>query len=182
MMRTVQYRHPHRTVSTWVSDGADVSIGRWRLTAMVTTLRRPNTAVPTKHTTTPTTHIATLTTIGGSYQLVRGRASFVTSPRIIRHEVTYLMIRADDDNHGASKHMVYNGYRTPPHDGDGARGKREAAKRKCRALPAIREPPRHMSPPPRGIKKISAMPGVMALRIMESVVAGATWRLYYIIR
>lgn len=163
MMHTVRYRHPHRTVSTWVSDGADVSIGRWRLTAMVTTTPTKHTATPTthtaiptthaaastthiaaptKHTATPTTHIATPTThtatltthtaapttIGGSYQLVRGRASFVTSPRIIRHEVTYLMIRADDDNHGASKHMVYNSYRTPPHEGDGARGNREAGK------------------------------------------------------
>ena len=142
MMRTVRYRHPHRTVSTWVSDGADVSIGRWRLTAMVTTtptkhITAPTkyTAAPTKHIATPTTHTATLTThtaapttIGGSYQLVRGRASFVTSARIIRHEGTYLMIRADDDNHGVSKHMVYNGYRTPPHEGDVARGKREAGK------------------------------------------------------
>lgn len=163
MMRTVQYRQPHRTVSTWVSDGADVSIGRWRLTAMVTTtptkhitaptthITTPtthtsaqtthnttpttHTATPTTHTTTPTkhiiaptTHITALTTVGGSYQLVRGRASFVTSARIIRHEVTYLMIRADDDNHGASKHMLYNGYRTPPHEGDGARGNREAGK------------------------------------------------------
>ena len=163
MMRTVQYRHPHRTVSTWVSDGADVSIGRWRLTAMVTTTptkhitaptthtTKPSThiatptkhtAAPTKHTAaptthtaapttytaTPTTHTAAPTTIGGSYQLVRGRASFVTSARIIRHEVTYLMIRADDDNHGVSKHMLYNGYRTPPHEGDGARGNREAGK------------------------------------------------------
>ena len=183
MMRTVQYRHPHRTVSTWVSDGADVSIGRWRLTAMVTTTptkhitaptthtTKPSThiatptkhtAAPTKHTAaptthtaapttytaTPTTHTAAPTTIGGSYQLVRGRASFVTSARIIRHEVTYLMIRADDDNHRAYKHMVYNGYRTPPHEGDGARGNREAAKRKRRALPTIREPPRHMPPTP----------------------------------
>ena len=56
------------------------------------------------------------------------------------------------------------------------------AKRKRKALPTIREPPRHTPPPPRGIKKISAMPGVMALRIMESVITGATWRLYYIIR
>lgn len=170
MMRTVRYRHPHRTVSTWVSDGADVSIGRWRLTAMVTTTptkhitaptthtTKPSThiatptkhtaaptkhtaaptthtAVPTKHTTTPTkhitaqtTHIATPTTVGGSYQLVRGRASFVTSARIIRHERTYLMIRADDDNHGASKHMAYNGYRTSPHEGNGARGNREVGK------------------------------------------------------
>lgn len=198
MMRTVRYRHPHRTVSTWVSDGADVSIGRWRLTAMVTTTPTKHTAAPTTHTTAPTTHITTPstltaaptthitaptthittptthtavptthntaptthtaaptthtaaptthaaaptthtaarttstaapTTVGGSYQLVRGRASFVTSARIIRHERTYLMIRADDDNHGASKHMVYNGYRTLPHDGDGARGNREAGK------------------------------------------------------
>ena len=191
MMRTVRYRHPHRTVSTWVSDGADVSIGRWRLTAIVTTTPTKHITAPTKYTATPTTHIATLithdttptkhtatptthitaptthittptthtaaqtthtatptthtatptkhiiapttpiatlTTIGGSYQLVRGRASFVTSARIIRHEGTYLMIRADDDNHGASKHMVYNGYRTLPHDGDGARGNREAGK------------------------------------------------------
>lgn len=169
-MRTVQYRHPHRTVSTWVSDGADVSIGRWRLTVMVTTTPTKHTAAPTTHITTPTTHttaptthtatptiptttptkhiiastthaatptkhaatpttpIAAPTTIGGSYQLVRGRASFVTSARIIRHERTYLMIRADDDNHGASKRMVYNGYRTPPHEGDGARGNREAGK------------------------------------------------------
>lgn len=156
MMRTARYRHPHRTLSTWVSDGADVSIGRWRLTAMVTTTPTKHTAAPTTHITTPTTHtvaptthnttptthiaaptthtaaptthIAAPTTIGGSYQLVRGRASFVTSARIIRHERTYLMIRADDDNHGASKHMVYNGYRTPPRDGDGARGNREAGK------------------------------------------------------
>lgn len=184
MMRTVRYRHPHRTVSTWVSDGADVSIGRWRLTAMVTTtptkhitaptkhtaaptkhtaaptthtvastthdtaptkhiiaptthITAPtthntaptkHTAAPSKHKTTPTTHITAPTTIGGSYQLVRGRASFVTSARIIRHESTYLMIRADDDNHRAYKHMVYNGYRTPTHDGDVARGKREAGK------------------------------------------------------
>lgn len=156
MMRTVRYRHPHRTVSIWVSDGADVSIGRWRLTAMVTTTPTKHTATPTTHIATPithdttptkhtaaptthktasTTHTATLTThtaapttVGGSYQLVRGRASFVTSARIIRHEVTYLMIRADDDNHGASKHMIYNGYRTPPHEGDGARGNREAGK------------------------------------------------------
>lgn len=177
MMRTVQYRHPHRTVSTWVSDGADVSIGRWRLTAMVTTTPIKHITAPTKytatptthiatpithdtaptthtaapttltaaptthaaapttliaarttHTAAPTTHIATLTTVGGSYQLVRGRASFVTSARIIRHERTYLMIRADDDNHGASKHMVYNGYGTPTHEGDGARGNREAGK------------------------------------------------------
>ena len=144
MMRTVQYRHPHRTVSTWVSDGADVSIGRWRLTAIVTTTPTKHITAPTKHTATPTTHIATPithdttptkhtaaptthiaaptthiaaptkhtaapTTIGGSYHKIRGRASFVTSARIIRHERTYLMIRADDDNHGASKHMVYNG-------------------------------------------------------------------------
>lgn len=184
MMRTVQYRHPHRTVSTCVSDGADVSIGRWRLTAMVTTTPTKHTAAPTTHTTAPTTHITTPstltaaptthitsptthitaptthtaaptthtatptthtaapithitaptthtaapTTIGGSYQLVRGRASFVTSARIIRHEGTYLMIRADNDNHGASKRMVYNGYRTLPHDGDEARGNREADK------------------------------------------------------
>lgn len=163
MMRTVRYRHPHRTVSTWVSDGADVSIGRWRLTAMVTTtptkhitaptthittptthtatltthIAAPttytatpttHTATPTKHTTAPTLHIAALTTVGGSYQLVRGRASFVTSARIIRHEVTYLMIRADDDNHGVSKHMAYKGYRTSPHEEDGARGNREAGK------------------------------------------------------
>lgn len=163
MMRTVQYRHPHRTVSTWVSDGADVSIGRWRLTAMVTTtptkhitaptthITTPtthtaaqtthnttptthtdtpttHTATPTKHTAAPTTHTTAPTTVGGSYQLVRGRASFVTSARIIRHERTYLMIRADDDNHGASKHMVYNGYRTPPLERDGARGNREAGK------------------------------------------------------
>lgn len=187
MMHTVRYRHPHRTVSTWVSDGADVSIGRWRLTAMVTTTPIKHITAPTKYTATPTTHIATPithdtaptthitastthttaptthtaaptthtaapttqtttttthtttpTTIGGSYQLVRGRASFVTSARIIRHERTYLMIRADDDNHGVSKRMVYNGYRTPPHEGDGVRGNREAAKRKRRALPAIR--------------------------------------------
>ena len=163
MMRTVRYRHPHRAVSTWVSDGADVSIGRWRLTAMVTTtptkhitaptthITTPTThtatptiptttptiptatptthiATPTKHIIAPTTHIAAPTTIGGSYQLVRGRASFVTSARIIRHEGTYLMIRADDGNHGVSKRMVYNGYRTPPHEEDGARGNREAGK------------------------------------------------------
>ena len=163
MMRTVQYRHPHRTVSIWVSDGADVSIGRWRLTAMVTTTPTKHITAPTTHTATPTTHTATLTThiaapttytaaptkhtatstthtatltthtaapttVGGSYQLVRGRASFVTRARIIRHEGTYLMIRADDDKHGVSKHMVYNGYRTPPHEGDGARGNREAGK------------------------------------------------------
>lgn len=178
MMHTVRYRHPHRAVSTWVSDGADVSIGRWRLTAIVTTtptkhITAPtkytatptthiatlithdttptkhtaawtkhttastthtaaptthnttptthtatpttHTATPTKHTAAPTTHITALTTIGGSYQLVRGRASVVTSARIIRHEGTYLMIRADDDNHGVSKHMLYNGYRTLPH-------------------------------------------------------------------
>lgn len=96
------------------------------------------TTTPTKHITAPTTHIAAPTTIGGSYQLVRGRASFVTSARIIRHERTYLMIRTDDGNHRASKHMVYNGYRTLPRDGDGARGNREAAKRKRRALPTIR--------------------------------------------
>lgn len=156
MMRTVRYRHPHRTVSTWVSDGADVSIGRWRLTAMVTTTPTKHTAastthtaiptthtatptthtaaptthdtMPTKHIAAPTTHTAAPTTIGGSYQLVRGRASLVTSARIIRHEVTYLMIRADDDNHGVSKRMVYNGYRTPPHEEDGAQGNREAGK------------------------------------------------------
>lgn len=56
------------------------------------------------------------------------------------------------------------------------------AKRKRRALLTIRGTTTPSAPPPRGIKKISAMPGVMALRTMESVVAGATWRLYFIIR
>lgn len=183
MMRTVQYRHLHRTVSTWVSDGADVSIGRWRLTAMVTTTPTKHITAPTKHTaaptthnTTPSTHIATPTkytaaptthitaltkhttaptTIGGSYQLVRGRASFVTSARIIRHERTYLMIRADDGNHGDSKRVVYNGYRTLPHDGDEARGYREAAKRERRALPTIRGTTTpHATPTTRNQKNI----------------------------
>lgn len=92
------------------------------------------------------------------------------------------MIRADDDNHGASKHMVYNGYRTPPHEGDGARGNREAGKTETKGAAHDTGDHHTICPPPRGIKKISAMPGVMALRTMESVVAGATWRLYYIIR
>ena len=56
------------------------------------------------------------------------------------------------------------------------------AKRERRALLTIRGTTTPHAPPPRGIKKISAMPGVMALRTMESVVTGVTWRLYYIIR
>ena len=56
------------------------------------------------------------------------------------------------------------------------------AKRKRRALPTIRGTTTPHATPTTRHQKISAMPEVMALRTMESVVAGATWRLYYIIR
>ena len=56
------------------------------------------------------------------------------------------------------------------------------AKRKRRALPTIRGTTTPSATPTTRHQKISAMPEVMALRTMESVVTGATWRLYYIIR
>ena len=56
------------------------------------------------------------------------------------------------------------------------------AKQKRRALPTIRGTTTpHATPTTRHQKNIRNA-GVMALRTMESVVTGATWRLYYIIR
>lgn len=61
--------------------------------------------------------------IGGSYHTIREHVTYVTRTRIVRHEVTYRMIRTDRGHQKAGRRLLHNTCDAPGasqgHDGDG---------------------------------------------------------------
>ena len=61
--------------------------------------------------------------IGGSCHTIRELVTYVTRARIVRHEVTYRMIRTGRGHQKAGKRLLHNHLRAPDasqgHDGDG---------------------------------------------------------------
>lgn len=61
--------------------------------------------------------------IGGSYHTIREHVTYVTRTRIVRHEVTYRMIRTGRGQLEVGRRLLHNHLRAPDdsqgHDGDG---------------------------------------------------------------